>query len=112
LTHITHVNEGFDLLGQNLRKYGGKLSVRPSKKNTHAFLGESPNDLAREQNPESGVIADDGEVTLNLMVVMVPPLVGDQKSGFLFVFLRREDRGGLYLQLVARLRHRHVSHGQ
>jgi len=37
-TRITHINEGFDFLGQNLRKYGGKLLVRPSQKNTHAFL--------------------------------------------------------------------------
>lgn len=37
-TRITHINDGFDFLGQNLRKYGGKLLVRPSQKNTHAFL--------------------------------------------------------------------------
>jgi RNA-directed DNA polymerase len=37
-TRTTHINEGFDFLGQNLRKYGGKPLVKPSKKNTHAFL--------------------------------------------------------------------------
>jgi len=37
-TRITHINEGFDFLGQNLRKYDGKPLVKPSKKNTHAFL--------------------------------------------------------------------------
>lgn len=37
-TKITHINEGFDFLGQNLRKYGGKLLIRPSKKNAAAFL--------------------------------------------------------------------------
>jgi RNA-directed DNA polymerase len=37
-TKITHVREGFDFLGQNLRKYGGKLLIRPTKKNTEAFL--------------------------------------------------------------------------
>jgi RNA-directed DNA polymerase len=37
-TRITHINEGFDFLGQNLRKYGGKLLVKPSQKNTHVFL--------------------------------------------------------------------------
>jgi RNA-directed DNA polymerase len=35
---ITHINEGFDFLGQNLRKYDGKPLAKPSKKNTHAFL--------------------------------------------------------------------------
>ena len=37
-TRITHIDEGFDFLGQNLRKYGGKPLIKPSKKNTHAFL--------------------------------------------------------------------------
>ncbi len=37
-TKVTHINEGFDFLGQNLRKHGDKLFVRPSKKNMHAFL--------------------------------------------------------------------------
>jgi RNA-directed DNA polymerase len=37
-TRITHIDEGFDFLGQNLRKYDGKPLVKPSKKNTHAFL--------------------------------------------------------------------------
>jgi RNA-directed DNA polymerase len=37
-TRITHINEGFDFLGQNLRKYDGKPLVKPSQKNTHAFL--------------------------------------------------------------------------
>jgi len=37
-TCITHIDEGFDFLGQHLRKFGGKLLIKPSKKNTHAFL--------------------------------------------------------------------------
>jgi len=37
-TCITHIENGFDFLGQNLRKYGGKLLITPSKKNMHAFL--------------------------------------------------------------------------
>jgi RNA-directed DNA polymerase len=37
-TRITHIDEGFDFLGQNLRKYDGKPLVKPSKKNTQAFL--------------------------------------------------------------------------
>ena len=37
-TCITHIEDGFDFLGQNLRKYGGKLLITPSKKNMHAFL--------------------------------------------------------------------------
>ncbi len=37
-TRVTHIEEGFDFLGQNLRKYGGLPLVKPSKKNTHVFL--------------------------------------------------------------------------
>jgi RNA-directed DNA polymerase len=37
-TCITHIEQGFDFLGQNLRRYGDKLLITPSKKNMHAFL--------------------------------------------------------------------------
>jgi RNA-directed DNA polymerase len=37
-TCITHIDQGFDFLGQHLRKFNGVLLVQPSKKNTHAFL--------------------------------------------------------------------------
>ncbi len=40
-TCITHIEQGFDFLGQNLRKYGGKLLTRPSKKNTQNFLDKA-----------------------------------------------------------------------
>ncbi|RDK10026.1 group II intron reverse transcriptase/maturase [Cupriavidus lacunae] len=31
-TRITHIAEGFDFLGQNVRKYNGKLLIKPAKK--------------------------------------------------------------------------------
>ena len=41
-TVITHIEEGFDFLGQNIRKYKmgkqHKLLIKPSKKNVHTFL--------------------------------------------------------------------------
>lgn len=42
-TKVTHISEGFDFLGQNIRKYrfgkpGCKLLIKPSKKNVKAFL--------------------------------------------------------------------------
>jgi len=37
-TKITHISDGFDFLGQNLRSYGGTLLVTPSKKNVQAFF--------------------------------------------------------------------------
>ena len=54
-TRITHIEEGFDFLGQNVRKYGGKLLIKPSKKNVKAFLGKlrgvvKENKMARQRN--------------------------------------------------------------
>jgi RNA-directed DNA polymerase len=37
-TVITRIDDGFDFLGQNVRKYQGKLLIKPSKKNVQAFL--------------------------------------------------------------------------
>lgn len=37
-TKITHIAAGFDFLGQNVRKYNGKLLIMPSSKNVQAFL--------------------------------------------------------------------------
>src|SRR6202011_185658 len=63
-TVITHVEKGFDFLGQNVRKYpNGKLLIKPSKKNTKTFLdgirgtikaalGMSAADLIRWLNPK------------------------------------------------------------
>jgi RNA-directed DNA polymerase len=62
-TVITHVEKGFDFLGQNVRKYpNGKLLIKPSKKNVNTFLGGirktiraargmSAADLIRKLNP-------------------------------------------------------------
>src|SRR6185369_17527760 len=37
-TRITHCDDGFDFLGQNLRRYRcGKVLVKPSRKNVRAF---------------------------------------------------------------------------
>src|SRR5437016_13162129 len=38
-TVITHVEKGFDFLGQNVRKYpNGRLLIKPSKKNIKTLL--------------------------------------------------------------------------
>lgn len=39
-TVITHIDEGFDFLGKNIRKYNGKLLIKPSKASVKAFLGK------------------------------------------------------------------------
>ena len=44
-TSITHITEGFDFLGQHLRKYGRRkqLLITPARKNTQAFLDKARN---------------------------------------------------------------------
>jgi RNA-directed DNA polymerase len=37
-TKVTHIEEGFDFLGWNFRKFDGKMLIKPSKKNVKAFL--------------------------------------------------------------------------
>ena len=37
-TKITHIDEGFDFLGFNIRKYKGTLLIKPSKKNSRSSL--------------------------------------------------------------------------
>lgn len=39
-TQIVHIDQGFDFLGWNFRKYNGKLLIKPSKKNVKAFYGK------------------------------------------------------------------------
>ena len=39
-TKITSIEDGFDFLGANVRKYGGKLLIRPSRRNVLDFLRE------------------------------------------------------------------------
>lgn len=38
-THITHITDGFDFLGQNVRRYpNGKLYIKPAKKSIRSLL--------------------------------------------------------------------------
>ncbi len=36
-TRVVHIDDGFDFLGWNFRKYSGKLLIKPSKKNVKTF---------------------------------------------------------------------------
>jgi RNA-directed DNA polymerase len=39
-TRITHIDDGFDFLGFNARKYAGKLLIKPSRAAVKRFLGD------------------------------------------------------------------------
>ena len=54
-TKITHIREGFDFLGWNIRKYDGKLLMKPSKANVKAHLDKireviKANKMAKQAN--------------------------------------------------------------
>ncbi len=61
-TVITHISEGFDFLGQNLRKYHGKMLIKPAAKGLRSHLqkirqivkrnaASKQGDLIRQLNP-------------------------------------------------------------
>ena len=52
-TRLTHIAEGFDFLGTHLRKYDGKLLIKPSKKSVKQVLSKTTTVL--EQNLHTGV---------------------------------------------------------
>jgi RNA-directed DNA polymerase len=47
-TSITHIDDGFDFLGQNVRRYGTKLLLKPARKNVRAFLAKIDDVLQRQ----------------------------------------------------------------
>ena len=63
-TIITHISDGFDFLGKNIRKYNGKLLIKPSKKNIHKFL-----DKVR------GVIKDNKQATAGQLIAKLNPMI-------------------------------------
>lgn len=63
-TQIVQIGEGFDFLGANVRKYGGKLLIKPADKNTKAFLGKIRDTL-------NGAKA----ATQNQVIAMLNPII-------------------------------------
>jgi RNA-directed DNA polymerase len=63
-TRITHIDEGFDFLGQNVRKYNGKMLIRPSRKNVKNFL-------ARVR----GVIKTNKQAKAGALIAMLNPMI-------------------------------------
>ena len=55
-TRITHIEEGFDFLGQNVRKYNGKFLTKPSKKNVKAFLDKVRGVIKANKHVNAGTL--------------------------------------------------------
>jgi RNA-directed DNA polymerase len=63
-TRITHIEEGFDFLGQNVRKYNGKLLIRPSSKGVRSLL-----DKVR------GIIKSNRQAKTGNLIALLNPVV-------------------------------------
>ncbi len=63
-TCITRIEDGFDFLGQNVRKYEGKLLIKPSKKNQHVFLEKV-----------RGIIQANKSATAGYLITQLNPLI-------------------------------------
>jgi RNA-directed DNA polymerase len=57
-THVTHIEDGFDFLGQNIRKYKTgkqhKLLIKPAHKNVHAHLEKIRELIKKNQTLSAG----------------------------------------------------------
>ena len=53
-TLITHIDRGFDFLGFTVRKYNGKLLIKPAKKNILAFLADLRSTVKSKKSVSSG----------------------------------------------------------
>jgi RNA-directed DNA polymerase len=63
-TSITHIEDGFDFLGQHVRKYNGVLLITPSKKSVKAFLAK-----VRK------LIRDNATVTAGKLISLLSPVI-------------------------------------
>lgn len=55
-TKITHIEEGFDFLGFNLRKYKGKLLIKPAKRGIETFLSNIRDTISSKRNASAELL--------------------------------------------------------
>jgi RNA-directed DNA polymerase len=55
-TRITHITEGFDFLGQNVRRYKEGIRVTPSKKNVKRFLAKVRQIIKSNKQAPTGLL--------------------------------------------------------
>ena len=55
-TKITHINDGFDFLGKHLRKYHGKLIIKPSKTNVKEFLRKVQETIRKHRSSKTSTL--------------------------------------------------------
>jgi RNA-directed DNA polymerase len=57
-TSITHIEAGFDFLGQNVRKYDGKLLIQPSRRNVATFLEAVREVVQKNRGASAGALIE------------------------------------------------------
>jgi RNA-directed DNA polymerase len=55
-THITHIDQGFDFLGQNIRKYNAKLLIKPSQKSVKRLLNRVRDTIKANRHVSAGLL--------------------------------------------------------
>jgi RNA-directed DNA polymerase len=55
-TRITPIEQGFDFLGQNLRKYGGKLLIQPAKTAVQAIVAKTKEIIRAHRGEQTAVM--------------------------------------------------------
>lgn len=65
-TKITHIDEGFDFLGKNIRKYNGKLIIKPAKSGVKRLLANIRGIIKRNKTAK----------TVNLIYLLNPIIRG------------------------------------
>jgi RNA-directed DNA polymerase len=63
-TRVTHIDQGFDFLGQNLRKYKGKLLIKPARKSIKALLRKV-----------RGVVKANAQATAGHLILQLNPIL-------------------------------------
>jgi len=63
-TVVTHIEGGFDFLGQNVRKYAGKMLIKPSKESIEGHLATI-----------RGIIKDHATMTAGNLIVRLNPVI-------------------------------------
>lgn len=63
-TRITHIAKGLDFLGQNVRKYDGKLLIKPAKKSVKSLL-----DKVRE------IVKSNASATQSVVIQQLNPII-------------------------------------
>ncbi len=101
-TSITHVEDGFDFLGQTIRRYGTKVLLKPSRKNVRAFLTKV-GDLIQQ---------DGGHLTAGQLIQRLNPLIrgwalSHRHASSAATFAHVDDVLFYKLWHWARRRHRH-----